>query len=143
MALIKCPECGKGVSDQAVSCPNCGYILRSDSTVQVGERTTSIGEVEKAPGAGAVLIVLGIICLIGCLIIAIGMPGLGWIIAIFAMIAASVMINGGINCIKGKQAVQCPACGKAHYLVVGHNIYHCPYCKVQSIREIDHLKEIK
>lgn len=25
MALIKCPECGKEVSDQAESCPNCGY----------------------------------------------------------------------------------------------------------------------
>lgn len=24
MALINCPECGKEVSDQAVSCPNCG-----------------------------------------------------------------------------------------------------------------------
>lgn len=25
MALIKCPECKKEVSDKAVSCPNCGY----------------------------------------------------------------------------------------------------------------------
>lgn len=25
MALIKCPECGKEVSDRAVSCPVCGY----------------------------------------------------------------------------------------------------------------------
>lgn len=25
MALIKCPECGKGVSDRAKSCPSCGY----------------------------------------------------------------------------------------------------------------------
>jgi ribosomal protein L37E len=24
MALIKCPECGKGISDKAESCPNCG-----------------------------------------------------------------------------------------------------------------------
>lgn len=24
MALIKCPECGKEVSDKATSCPNCG-----------------------------------------------------------------------------------------------------------------------
>lgn len=27
MALIKCPECGKEVSDQAESCPNCGYLI--------------------------------------------------------------------------------------------------------------------
>lgn len=25
MALIKCPECGKEVSDLAASCPNCSY----------------------------------------------------------------------------------------------------------------------
>ena len=25
MALIKCPECGKDVSDKSISCPNCGY----------------------------------------------------------------------------------------------------------------------
>lgn len=25
MALIQCPECGRNVSDQAQSCPNCGY----------------------------------------------------------------------------------------------------------------------
>lgn len=25
MALIKCPECGKEISDKAISCPGCGY----------------------------------------------------------------------------------------------------------------------
>lgn len=25
MALIKCPECGKEISEQAAICPNCGY----------------------------------------------------------------------------------------------------------------------
>lgn len=24
MALIKCPECGKEISDKAAACPNCG-----------------------------------------------------------------------------------------------------------------------
>ena len=30
MALIKCPECGKQVSDKAQSCPNCGYPLKAE-----------------------------------------------------------------------------------------------------------------
>lgn len=35
MALINCNECGKEISDKAVSCPNCGAPLnRSDSTPQ-------------------------------------------------------------------------------------------------------------
>ena len=25
MALVKCPECGKEISDKANSCPSCGY----------------------------------------------------------------------------------------------------------------------
>lgn len=29
MALIKCPECGKEISDKASSCPNCGYPIES------------------------------------------------------------------------------------------------------------------
>ena len=31
MALIKCPECGNKVSDQAANCPKCGYELREDT----------------------------------------------------------------------------------------------------------------
>lgn len=30
MALIKCPECGKEVSDKAETCPNCGYKVSKD-----------------------------------------------------------------------------------------------------------------
>ena len=36
MALIKCPECGKEVSDKASSCPNCGHPIE-DQTVEVEE----------------------------------------------------------------------------------------------------------
>lgn len=28
MALINCPECGKEISDQAATCPNCGHPQR-------------------------------------------------------------------------------------------------------------------
>lgn len=28
MALMTCPECKKEISDQAVSCPNCGYKMK-------------------------------------------------------------------------------------------------------------------
>lgn len=30
MALIKCSECGKEVSDKATSCPNCGCPINSE-----------------------------------------------------------------------------------------------------------------
>lgn len=28
MALVKCPECGKEVSNSAAVCPNCGYGIK-------------------------------------------------------------------------------------------------------------------
>ena len=31
MALIRCPECGKEISDKAASCPNCGYPVKENS----------------------------------------------------------------------------------------------------------------
>jgi len=31
MALIICPECSKQISDDTVSCPNCGYAIGSAS----------------------------------------------------------------------------------------------------------------
>lgn len=27
MAMMNCPECGKEISNSAVSCPNCGYVI--------------------------------------------------------------------------------------------------------------------
>lgn len=32
MALIKCPECGKEISDQAASCPNCGCPVKKTNS---------------------------------------------------------------------------------------------------------------
>lgn len=45
MALIKCPECGKEVSDKALSCPNCGYAMtvRIDENNDERHRESAIG----------------------------------------------------------------------------------------------------
>lgn len=33
MALIKCLECGKEISDKAISCPHCGYLISNSNYV--------------------------------------------------------------------------------------------------------------
>ena len=38
MAIIKCPECNKEISDQANSCPNCGYVLNNQKNKEVNKR---------------------------------------------------------------------------------------------------------
>jgi len=42
MALIKCSECGKDVSDKASSCPNCG------NPIGVGNKATVV-QIDSAP----------------------------------------------------------------------------------------------
>lgn len=40
MALIKCPECGKEISDKAPSCPQCGVPLGFKSNPAIRQSTT-------------------------------------------------------------------------------------------------------
>ena len=37
MPLIRCPECGKEVSDKAAACPQCAYPIRQSAEEQVVE----------------------------------------------------------------------------------------------------------
>lgn len=37
MALIKCPECKKKISDQCENCPNCGYPIKANITTVEAE----------------------------------------------------------------------------------------------------------
>lgn len=41
MALIKCPECGKEISDKAIRCPGCGYPVERDSDEKQAPLLTS------------------------------------------------------------------------------------------------------
>lgn len=35
MALIKCPECGKEISNNAKTCPNCGHRLKPSAAIPI------------------------------------------------------------------------------------------------------------
>lgn len=52
MAIIKCPECGRGVSDKAVSCPHCGFNI---SSVNICEECNAIINEDEAscPNCGS------------------------------------------------------------------------------------------
>lgn len=70
MALIKCPECGKQVSDKASSCPNCGCPISGSSvaskpttaqirvvcktaTMKIDGRSASHGSIVTIPVSGS------------------------------------------------------------------------------------------
>lgn len=44
MALIKCPECGKEISDKASSCPSCGYPINSTKVETEQDRVNIRGK---------------------------------------------------------------------------------------------------
>lgn len=47
MALIKCPECGKEISDKAMLCPNCGYPIAQCKNLKKEEYTSKENAVEE------------------------------------------------------------------------------------------------
>lgn len=49
MALIKCPECGKMISDQASNCPECGYPVSKNKECAV-EKTFSVFYIDWTNG---------------------------------------------------------------------------------------------
>ncbi len=61
MALIKCSECSREVSDSAASCPGCGHPLAgsNDKPISVAARPGG-----KYEGIGFVLIAVGMIMLL-------------------------------------------------------------------------------
>lgn len=69
MALIKCPECGKEVSELAVSCPNCGFTINksNEQTISYIGSENIEGDVNKKNVKKryhlwiAILIIVGII----------------------------------------------------------------------------------
>lgn len=45
MAMINCPECGRQISDKALSCPGCGYDMIAPRCVECGEVISDLAAV--------------------------------------------------------------------------------------------------
>lgn len=56
MALITCPECGKEISDQAISCPNCGYVMKKEESVA----TIVVAAEKKMPNKRLIAVVCSV-----------------------------------------------------------------------------------
>jgi hypothetical protein len=65
MALIKCPECSNDVSDTALSCPKCGYGLKSQKPIKV--------EVEQKSSSSGIWGTVGCLLAVLILLVIIGM----------------------------------------------------------------------
>ena len=63
MSLIKCPECGKEISDLAASCPHCGCPVNTNATTQAVTQQTAVSSSAKK-GASITIILVSITILI-------------------------------------------------------------------------------
>lgn len=83
MALIKCPECGKEVSNSATSCPNCGYpldkgaVINNQQVVPPKAPTAVMPPKRKNGCATGCLIMVIIFALIGVIVVAVGVKSTG------------------------------------------------------------------
>ena len=132
MAMIKCPECGREISDKAAACPGCGAPITGGQTVIQDADTlefqpTPIGESGKKPTQGIVLIVVGII------LILIGLPMLSIIIGIGPIAFGVILLLGGMVQLKKSSPCKCPYCLKDSILPDGNTSFKCPHCKKTSV----------
>ncbi len=61
MALIKCTECGKEISDKAATCPNCGCPVTHELPNELKQSTNSNGR-KKSTGCLIIFIIFGAFC---------------------------------------------------------------------------------
>lgn len=67
MALIKCPECGKEISDKASSCPSCGYPINNTKVETEQDRINVRGK-----NKGKIFLVFGSVLFLVSMIFGIG-----------------------------------------------------------------------
>lgn len=141
MALIKCPECGKEISDKADSCPSCGYPILATKEAASSNINNEQKDYTKIAAAaeknkvesritkrryisGIISIVLGIISL--CL----GIFGNGGLLLIlggfFFIITGIGALNSQNKDKKRVQYLQNVSDGKKEILI-------CPFCKGVNI----------
>ena len=74
--LIKCPECGKDVSSEAVSCPRCGYPIKRQTNVRLNNQSERsekeirelIAEAKECSSASTASAAIGLIMFFGGII---------------------------------------------------------------------------
>lgn len=62
MALIKCTECGKEISDQANICPNCGYTVNNNvKTIKIKSNQLKTGSMISIISCSIIVILIAYI----------------------------------------------------------------------------------
>lgn len=137
MAMVKCPECRKEISDKAESCPNCGYVLVKNDLHRV--RRTKIDYAAPDKKMGNILIWEGVLCIFGGIIL---IPI--FFISIILWGLGITAISRGIKERTGKRKkADCPYCGNKIPISSYETTIKCPHCRKISTHKEDYLESIE
>ena len=110
MALIKCPECGKEISDKAESCIYCGYPLKENKVIQPVQETkkpleSHVVAYRCSPGSVVaifiVALVLGIVITTAYIILGIFFGEIMWLsMSVIAALAVLLLFAGIFGLVK-------------------------------------------
>jgi DNA-directed RNA polymerase subunit RPC12/RpoP len=127
MALIKCPECKREISDRAASCPQCGHpmlvaappIIPRSAPEQVPQvQNASIKKRSSTFGGGCLIQLVGVVCLLLAVVTAPTIIGL----VIFGVLGVALLIYGsGLA-----NWFECSACGSK---ISNMKVSVCPSCR--------------
>jgi len=136
MALLKCPECGKEISDKAENCPHCGYVLVKNELPKI--RRTELTRNPPKPVPGVICIALGAFMIFGGLLTIVAIFG------IFVLIAGIAFLTYGVNLfVGGSETGTCPYCGNTISTPRNFLTYKCPCCKKTSTHRGNFLETIE
>ena len=124
MALIKCPECNREISDTAEACPFCG--CNPKKIEQFEKKVISLGDVpSRTKTRGLALMVMSLVAF------PVGIATVALIIGIFIIIGAIYMFIVGFSLLtEKKQEGNCPYCGERLNVpkTDSEKMTKCPVC---------------
>ena len=74
MALIKCAECGREISDAAAACPGCGYLIKVQDEPSVAADPPQTADPQQ-PAAAESPTILGVSRVAFLLMVVLGLLG--------------------------------------------------------------------
>lgn len=73
MAIIKCPDCGKEISDRAEACPNCGCPIAAKPVYE----NAPVAEVKKKKKTGIIIAIIAVIIIAAAAVLVFVLGGSG------------------------------------------------------------------
>ena len=141
MALMNCPECGKEVSDQAYSCPHCGYVVASSSSpVQSGTpiKPTLVGPQNRQVFLGSTGTVVGMLMIGAGILLAFVLLPLGIVIAA----VGAVLLTKANAAAVGTHDIVCPYCKTPGTIETPAQSYRCPACSKKSVKRDGYMHPV-